>query len=350
MRKRILLSLLALAALVMLVGCGKSTTPEESAKPKEEVKPITIRMLTEYSLKDPRGQMVQGFVDRVVKETNGQVKIELYPDGQLYKSTEHFEAVSAGNVEMAITHFGKGWPQIIPQLTLLGSGVFNDSTHALKALNGPLGERLAKLLEEKADAKLLAWTGAGNVDAMGASKKQIKQPADLKGLKMRIPTPAQAAFVEALGGAATIITPSEMYLALQNGTVDGIFSTTPSGVVNSKLFEPAKYWTRIRLAVGVEHGFVVNMDAWNKLPADVQKVMQTAAQDVGKTLISELEKNAEKEWDAVKNSPGVQVYTVPEAELAQWKAILAPASTKILEKVLPKEEVTELLDMVNKAK
>ena len=313
---------------------------------------MAFYMLTEYSLSesDIRGQIVKRFVDRVEKETNGKVKIELYPDNQLYKSTDHFEAISSGNVEMALTQFGRGWPQIIPELTVMGSGVFTDKTHALNALNGPLGERLSKLLEAKGNTILLGWTGAGNVDAMGSTKKQIKQPGDVKGLKLRVGTTTHAASVEVLGGAGTVITSSEMYLALQNGTVDGIFATTPSGVINSKLYEPTKYWTRVNLTTGVEHGFVINKDAWNKLPEDVQKVLKTVAQEMGKTLIDEVQKAGEQEWDKIKNLPGVQVYEVPQADLARWQELLAPVSTKVLEKILPKEEVAELLDMVNKAK
>ncbi|MDA8235051.1 MAG: TRAP transporter substrate-binding protein [Clostridia bacterium] len=348
MKGKISAIVLVMSALLLLVGCSSKEAPKTTDKAAAE--PVKLRLLTEYSLKDKRGQLVQDFASKVEQETKGQVKIEIYPDGQLYKSSEHIEAVSSGSVEMAVTHFGKGWPQAVPELMILGSGVFDNSAHAMKALDGPLGTKLEKLLEEKAKTKLLGWTGAGNVDAMGATKKQIKKPEDIKGLKMRVPSPSQTAYVEALGGAGVVINPSEAYLALQNGTIDGVFSTTPSGVVMSKLYEVTKFWTRVRLAVGVEHGIVINQDAFNKLPQDVQKVLGEVAKESGKTLISELEAAGEQEWEAVAKSQGVQVYRIPEAELAIWKEKLAPARLKVLEKALPKETVKELMDLAAQAK
>lgn len=335
--------------ITLLAGCGGQTDETPGSAARDAVKQIKLRLVTEYSLSDKRGEIVQAFADQVEQETNGGIKIEIYPDGQLFKSDAHYEAVSAGSVEMAVTHFGKGWPQIIPEITIMGAGVFEDSTHAFKALNGPLGDKLSKLLEEKANTKLLAWTGAGNVDAMGCRSMQITKPEDLKGLRLRVPNASQSALVEALGGAPTLINPSEAYLALQRGTIDGVFSTTPSGVVHSKLYEVAGYWTRISISLGLEHGFVINQDAWEKIPEDMQQVIAQAAQDKGKALVMDLEAVADQEWAAVAEA-GAQVYVVPQDEVAKWRELLAPARTAILEEVLDKDTVAELLELAAMSK
>jgi|GEM_PF-3193976 len=348
MRKRLSLTVVALAVLILLAGCGGQS--QESANSAQDAeKTYKLRLVTEYSLSDRRGMIVQGFADQVEQETNGRLQIEIYPDGQLFKSDAHYEAVSAGSVEMAVTHFGKGWPQIIPELTILGSEVFEDSTHALNALNGPLGDRLSQLLAEKANTKLLGWTGAGNVDAMGCRDKQIKSTGDLKGLRMRVPNATQSALVEAFGGAPALINPTEAYLALQRGTIDGVFSTTPSGVVYSKLYEVCEYWTRIRISLGVEHGFVINRDTWNSLPEDIQQVLVQAAREKGEALIADLEAVADEEWAEVANA-GAQVYEVPAEEVKKWREILAPVRTATLKEVLPEETVNELMDLAAQSK
>ena len=349
MKRRFSLAVILLAVLVLLAGCGGQSAEKSGSAAQDAQEPIKLRIVTEYSLGDKRGQIIQSFADQVNQDTNGRVLIEIYPDGQLFKSDAHYEAVSAGSVEMAVTHFGKGWPQIIPEITIMGAGVFEDSTHALKALNGPLGDKLSQLLEEKANTKLLAWTGAGNVDAMGCRSMQITKPEDLKGLRMRVPNASQSALVEALGGAPALINPSEAYLALQRGTIDGVFSTTPSGVVHSKLYEVAEYWTRISISLGLEHGFVINQDTWEKIPADIQQVIARAAQEKGKSLVTDLEAVADQEWAEVEKA-GAQVYVVPREEVAKWRTLLAPARTATLEKILPKETVTELLELAASAK
>ncbi len=354
-----LLLVLVLAGSTVLIGCTKTSSPQspttkdtDTAKPavQETAKPMTLRLITEYSLADKRGEIIKEFAATVEKETKGKVKIEVYPDGQLFKSTEHADALSGGSVDMAVTHFGKGWPQIISELTILGSAPFTDSAQALRTLDGPLGVRLSKLLLEKGNSKLLAWTGAGSVDAMGSRKGQIKKPEDLKGIKMIVPSAPQVAYVEKLGGVGTVISPSERYLALQNGTVDGIFSTTPTGVVTSKLFEPVKYWTRIALSTGVEHGFVINAKIWNGLSADIQKVLTEQSKIYGKKLITDLDAVSEQEWNKVKASPSVQFYQVPAAELAQWQTLLLPARTTVLEKVTSPAVAKELMDLATQVK
>lgn len=348
MKSKLWPAMVTLAVLILSAGCGGQSTGPANDAPDAE-KTYTLRLVTEYSLSDRRGMIVQSFADQVAEETGGRIKIEIYPDGQLYKSDTHYEAVSAGSVEMAVTHFGKGWPQIIPELTILGSEVFEDSAHALNALNGPLGQKLSQILEEKANTKVLGWTGAGNVDAMGSRDKQIKRPEDIQGLKMRVPNAAQSALVESLGGAPALINPTEAYLALQRGTIDGVFSTTPSGVVHSKLYEVCAYWTRIRISLGVEHGIVINLDTWKTLPEDLQAVLVKVAREKGKALITELEAVGDEEWAEVAKA-GARVYEVPAEEAKKWREILAPVRTATLREVLPEGTVTELMGLAAQSK
>lgn len=314
-------------------------------------KPILLRLVTDW----PAGSRVKlvkaVFADKIVERTNGRVKIEIYPGAQLVKADEHVDAISSGMVEMAVTQLSEGWPTILPALTVLGISLFDNSAHAFRALDGPLGAMLADALQKKANTKLLNWTTAGDVDVMGCSAKQLKTPDDLRGLKFRVSSQADAASCKALGGTPVIIAGPEMYMALQRGTVDGIFITSTRGVEVSKAYEVCKYWTRIPLVVGAQFGFVINLDTWNKLPKDIQTALTEVAAEAREAMLAKLLAGGDKAWkEKMTAYPGARVYYVPEAEIALWKDKMLPARLGLLEKAVSPDKAKQILDWLAAAR
>jgi len=345
------------AALTLLAACGRTAAPpagpQEGQQPTGAAGPITLRLATELRPGSPSEQFVEAFAQKVNERANGRVKVEVYPGDQLVKAAQYPDALPAGTIEMALADFSKGWPAIIPEISVLQLPVFTDVGHELRALEGSLGERLGKLLEEKANTKVLAWTTTGMPDAMGCTKRLIRKPEDLRGLRLRVAGDLDLAQARALGGSGAQIAPTEMYMAMQRGTVDGVFLTTAEGVLALKLHEVAKYWTRVPvglLASPIKHGFAINLAAWSQLPEDVQKVLADTAQETASAMIEELIAQANRQWEQIAQQPGVQVYQVPQGDLTQWKERLEPTNTEYLEKAVPKAVAQELLDMIAAAK
>lgn len=354
--KKICLTVLAVlvAALLLLGGCAKKTT--ETAAPAgkdagQSEAPLTLRMVTEYSPDEGRGQVVQGFADNIMKQSNGKIKIEVYYEGQLFKSEQVPDAIASGSIDLVYATFAKGWPNIVPQLNILDTGIFSSIDEGMKCLNGgDLGKYLDELLEQKGHIKVLGWSAAGVVDALGCTKRQIKKIEDMKGLRARIAANTQLAQLEAYGATGVVMSPTDMYLALQKGTIDTVYQSSGSGVVNNKLPEVAKYWTRVPLAGAIcSYGFVIRTEVYNNLSPDLQKIVM----DCGKAAAAEMvvkTDDADMQWEKIKSFPGVQVYVVPAEEVPAWKAVWEPTRYKVLEKTLSKEEIKKLEDLVKNQK
>ena len=343
MKRKSLLAgfVVVLAASSLLIISGEPFAKE----------PILLRLVTDWPAGSRTKLLKAVFVDKVVEKTNGRVKIEMYPGAQLVKADEHVDAISSGLVEMAVTQLSEGWPTVVPALTVLGISLFDNSAHAFRALDGPLGAMLADALQKKTNTKLLNWTTAGDIDAMGCKPKQIKTPDDLRGLKFRVSSQSDAASCKALGGTPVIIAGPEMYMAIQRGTVDGVFITSTRGVEVSKVHEVCKYWTRIPLVVGAQFGFVINLDTWKALPEDIQKTLTDVAAEAREAMLAKLLAGGDKAWrEKMTAYPGVQVYYVPEGEIALWKEKMLPARLELLEKAVSADVAKKILDWLAKAR
>lgn len=312
---------------------------------------ILLRMVTDWAAGSRVDLVKAVFTNKITERTGGKVKIEIYPGSQLVKSDNHPDALSSGMVEMAVTQLSEAWPSIVPEFTIMGISIFDNSAHAFRTLDGPMGKMLADALEKKANTKLLNYTTAGDVDVMACKVKQLKKPSDLQGLKFRVSSQSDAASCKALGGTPVIISGSEMYMALQRGTVDGIFVTSTRGIQVTKAYEVCKYFTRIPLVVGAQFAFVINLDAWKKLPSDIQNTLTTVAAEAREAMLTKLLAGGDKVWkEKMAAYPGVKTYFIPENEIAQWKEKMLPARLKLLEKAVSKERAKQMLDWLAKAR
>jgi len=142
-----------------------------------------------------------------------------------------------------------------------------------------------------------------------------------------------------------------MYMALQRGTVDGVFITSTRGVGSSKLYEVCKYWTRIPLVVGAQFGFVINLDTWEALPKDIQETLTEVAKEAREAMLAELQAGGDKAWaEGMTAYPGVQVYTVPVGEISQWKDKMLPARLTLLEEAVPADVAQQMLAWLAEAR
>ncbi len=374
MKKRLLCCVMILVILMSLtlVGCSKTETETAAANTESagesagevadesageaadestaEKISVKFRMLTDEKVSTPAGSLIEAFAKEVNEKSDGQIEIEVYYEGQLYKNDQYYEAFATGSIDLAYAQFGKGWPKIIPEMTILSSAVFTDEDHALNALNGELGEYLGALLETKGKVKVLGWSGAGCVDCMLNTAHEITKPEDLEGLKLRVPNAGQMAQVEAFGGAGVPMSATDMYMAVQQGTVDGVYSTSPGGGMTVKLAEIVPYFTRVAVTgTAVEHGIVMNINSFNNLPADLQQLMIELSTTYGKQILDDTKAAGDGAWDVIRDL-GAEVYVVPEDEVASWRAVWEPVRDQVLKEVLEQDVIDEMLAMVEAAK
>ena len=331
---------LIVITLVAALGCSTtSTTNPAITSTASSQQEVTLRMQSSYSPGTAVYEYNLRFADQVRKESNGLITIDVYPDGQLVQGPDMPTALPAGTVDMALINQTIGWPGVIPELNMMiALGLFDNLVHMERFTYGPFREML-KDKYSKINVKMLAYIYDGSLDTFCNNQRLIKLPEDVVGIKFRAPSATTVAAAEALGGAGVIIAAPETYMAIQRGTVNGVFGTTPGMGKTFKLFEVAKYWTRLPVSEGFRHVVVFNLDVWNSLSQENQKIIEHAADDWEKQMVPAVLQDYAETWGAIASEPGVQVYNVPPQDISKFLALLAPSTQKLISDKVPDWDV-----------
>src|SRR5664279_595289 len=210
--------------------------------------PIVIKFSHVVASDTPKGKGAEKFKELGEKYTNGKVKIEVYANSTLYKDKEELEALQIGAVQMLAPSNSKFGPIGIKEFEVFDLPYIIPNLAALrKVTDGPIGQRLLKLLDSKGMTGLAYWD---NGFKQMTANKPLHVPADYKGMKFRIQSSKvlEAQF-RSLGAVPQVMAFSEVYQSLQTGVVDGQ-ENTPSNIYTQKMHEVQKYMTM------TNHGYI----------------------------------------------------------------------------------------------
>lgn len=291
-----------------------------------DAKPITIRFAGTLPVAHHITKSQYFFKKLVEERSNGRIKVQVYPAGQLYKDLDLVDVIPSGSVEMAIANLGQ-WSGLIPQLAIFDlSGAWADQAHFYRMLDDQVVQDVIAKGMKKNNVVLLNFIDYGASSCI--SKKPLNKLGDFKGLRIRASTEYNTIQVKALGGASAVLSAPEVYQALSLGTIDGAM-TGPTAMVARKLYEVANYEMRNVLGFG-NFGTVVNLKWWNSLPADMQDVLKKAGQDTQAWTRKASQEADVKAWDKLSAIPGNHVYTVEPGEFARWAKIVLPPQTVVM--------------------
>jgi tripartite ATP-independent transporter DctP family solute receptor len=236
----------------------------------------TMRISISTTQTSHQGIAIDTFAKEVEKRTNGRYKIQTFYNGALGGERESIEAVQLGTQELAYSSTGPV-PNFVPETKILDVPfLFRDKAHARAVLDGPIGDELLKKFESKG-FKALAWAENG-FRHMTNSKRDVKEPADLKGLKMRtMENPVHITAYKALGIITTPMAFPEVFTALQQGTVDG--QENPLSVIISAKFDQVQKHLSLTGHVYSPAIFVMNKAAFDKLSDADKKAFIEAAKE-----------------------------------------------------------------------
>ncbi len=262
----------------------------------------TLRFAAVFSDKDIRADMIR----RLAKDIEGDFKLEPFYGGSLFKQGTELVALQRDNLEL-----GNIAPQDIskqvPAWSILTSAyLFRDANHLNAFFAGELGAQMKKMVEDQVKAKILGPTFFGTRQVGLKPKKKIATPADMSGIKLRMPGgDAWQLLGRSLGANPTPMAYAEVYTGLQTGAIDGQDNPLPN-VQNMKFYEVMSQIVLTSHLVGFDL-LSVNMKTWNAMAPAKQKSFQAAVDKaIGWSAAEHLKREAELAADFKKQ--GLEVY------------------------------------------
>ena len=249
------------------------------------------------------------FAGKVKEYSKGAVEVKLFDSAQLFKDTEIVEGLQEGLVESGLVPVNK-WSGMIPAADVFEMPfIYKDLSSIKKFIDAGAGDLLDKEFQKRA-VKTLFWVDYGYIQFFN-NKRPLTKPDDFKGLTMRSFSSGDADTLKALGAAPTVMSSSEMYMALQRGTVDGATTGMPAAV-SRKIQEVQKFMTEANYTTAQ---FVVqaNLKWWEKLPQDQRDAILKAGREAEEWIRGAIAES-EKEAEAAIRKAGVQIHQLtPEA-------------------------------------
>lgn len=281
--------------------------------------PIIIKFSHVTTPDTPKGVAAAKFAELADKYTFGRVKVEIYPNSQLYKDKEELEALQLGAVQMLAPSNAKFGPIGIKEFEVFDLPyILPDLATLRRVTDGVVGEKLLGLLEPKGMVGLAYWDNGFKV--MSANKKLVA-PSDYRGLKFRIQSSKvlEAQF-RTLGAVPQVMAFSDVYQALQTGVVDGQ-ENTPSNMYTQKMHEVQKYTTL------TNHGYigyvvVVNKKFWDELPSEIRDQLKQAMREAtAYGNARSAQENQQALDDMVKSGKTELIRLTPEQDAEMRKAM-----------------------------
>jgi tripartite ATP-independent transporter DctP family solute receptor len=285
------------------------------------------------------------FKSYVEKQSKGRIRVTLYPGGQLGKFPELIQGTMNGSIDIALTNVIP-LNNFYPKSMIFGiPGVFNDKNECTEILNSAWGNEFNKGIEKNLGVKVLFHYSPG-LRNFTNSKRELRVPEDAKGLTIRVmESPVSIKMVEALGAKAVPIASSEMYVAMQNGVVDGQENPIPS-IIQDLTYEVQKYLV-LDGHFASSMMLLMNQKLYNGMPANLQKIITTGIQKgwvEGKKVIDR------QEVDGVKflQEKGMRVYIPTQQEAQRWREVVGKPTQTYVRQQLGDKIVDDLLATVKK--
>ena len=302
----------AAAALVLFAGGVASAQAQQ---------PIIVKFSHVVTDDTPKGKGALKFKELAEAKTKGRVKVEVYPNSQLYKDREELEALQLGAVQMLAPSVSKFGPLGVRKFEVFDMPyMFPDEKSLEHVVEGPVGTGLLKLLEPKGITGLAYWF---NGFKEFTANKPLKKLDDFKGLKIRIQSSKVIeGEIKALGAIPQVMAFSEVYTALQQGVVDGE-ENTPSNKYTQKMHEVQKNMTMSDHGV-VMYAVVVNKKFWDGLPPDIRKSLNEAMAESTKYVWQIAKKENDDALAKIKAAKTTEIYVLPASEKAVWRKAMLP--------------------------
>lgn len=315
---------LTISALVfLLVACGdqQGASSPESGVITQKQQSFKWKLVTTWPKNYPGlGMAAENFATLIDRMSQGRMKVKVYGAGQMVPALEVFDAVSQGTAEMGhgAAYYWKGKTPASVFFTSVPFGLNAQEMNSWLYHGG--GMELWR--EVYAPFNLVPFAGGNSgVQMAGWFNREINNLDDLQGLKMRIPGIGGEVITRA-GGEAVTIPGGELYTAMQTGLIDATEWVGPYNDLAFGFHQVAKYyyypgWHE----TGSTLELIINKDAWESLPDDLQAMVEAAARTVNQDMLDEYTARNNAALVQLVDEHGVQLRHLPDDVLIKLKAI-----------------------------
>ena len=262
------------------------------------------------------------FAEKVKEKTGGAVEVEVYPAGQLYKAREIPTAIVSGGADMGFNLTSVWSTDPVSEINDLPF-LFRDHAHAAAAW-APDG-MLYKAFAQQMDKRGMKTTHVmffGSLFDFGNNVRQVTGEADFEGMKIRGYGKLAAEGLRALGASPVVMSPGEMYLAIQRGTIDGAITGVTS-LESRKIWEVVDYATITGATFGVM-AVNISKSKWGELSEEQQAAVLEAGKEVFEWSVGESAKRDAASTQFLKDK-GVETYVLTAEDKEKWRVLFQPA-------------------------
>jgi tripartite ATP-independent transporter DctP family solute receptor len=256
--------------LMGLALCGAVTPLMAQTK-------VALRISTPAVPDDWHAKMWTVFKESLDKAAPNQFDVQIHLNASLFKQGAEPAAMARGNLELT-TVSAFDIAKLVPEFSIFTAGyIVRDPQHQQKVFNGPIGDELFKTVAEKMEITVLSTAYLGTRQVNLREARHVRTPADLKGIKLRMPGSKEWLFLgETLGATATPLAFGEVYMGLKTGTIDGQDNPLPT-VRAAKFYEVTKQLVLTNHLVDSLH-IAIASKTWNGLTAAQKQAVKAAAQ------------------------------------------------------------------------
>ena len=335
MRKSTLYVIVSCLLLTLLASCGNAEANSKDVK--------ILRMANATPDERSLSRALYKFGDIIEEETNGSIQVEVYTNTILGGDREIFERIQFNIIQGAtistgpIAQFAKDFN--VFDLPFL----FPDKDSAFEVLDGPIGQELLEKLEEQNIVGLNYWENGYR--QLSNNKREIKQLEDVNGLDIRtLENKLHMNIWKQLGANPTAVSYGELYLAMEQGIVDG--QENPAGnVVNSKFYEVQKYITKTDHIYNASP-LMISKPFWESLTSEEQEIIKAAAEEMKHEQREQNQKENDESYELLEEQ-GMVVTELSEKERLRLREAVEPVYDQY-RKAYGNEVLDKMLEIIEK--
>ncbi|MCG8400199.1 MAG: TRAP transporter substrate-binding protein [Firmicutes bacterium] len=339
--KKLFFALLSALIVVGATGCSNRVWDREQFSPEHK---IVIKFSHVVAENTPKGLAAQRFARLVLEKTKGRVEVQVFPNSTLYADGEEMQALQEGAVQIIAPATSK-LGGVFPCWKIMDLPyAFEDIEAVHRALEGPIGQRLTKSLEDRGFVILAFWDNG--FKQLTNNVKPLILPSDVRGLKFRVMI--NNSLLEEqfgiLGATSTPIPFKDVYRLLESNQIIGQENTI-SNIYSKKFYRVQKYLTM------TNHGYLgyvvmTDKDYWADLPEDIRKILTDTLAEVTLWERSMAAQINAVDYEQIKQDKEVIVTTLSPREREAWEKALEPLYVRLGDEI-GHDLVDELLKQKN---